>query len=42
LTAIVGAAIAVSLSLYLFGGNLTLHRQMPVAIVGALAMGACS
>jgi hypothetical protein len=43
LTAIVGAAIAVGLSLYLFGSKLTpAYRQMPFAIVGALAMGACS
>ena len=40
LTATVGAAIAAGLSVYLFGGNLL--QQMPVAIVGALAMGACS
>jgi hypothetical protein len=41
LTATVGAAIAAGLSVYLFGGRL-LHTQLPVAIVGALAMGACS
>jgi hypothetical protein len=41
LTATVGASIAVGLSLCLFGGSLT-YRQMPAAIVAALAMGACS
>ena len=48
LTAIVGAAVAVGLSLYLWiqvGNKMvppSLYSQIPIAVVGALTAGACS